>query len=265
MSGTERNLNAAAVAFDGVSVVRGGRLIWSEGTFQVPTGGIVAVIGSNGSGKTTLLEAILGLIPVASGTVRVFGAAPGAGNDSIGYVPQNAPQNYASKTDEAIRAADVVMLGLNGSKWAFGRASAAQRRHVDEVLLHVGAAAFSGKRLSKLSGGQRQRVALAEALVAQPDMLILDEPLASLDLRSQREIVRLLGRLNQNLGVTILIVTHDLNPLIGMLTGAIYLLDGRAHYATADRVVDEALLSRLYGTRIEIAYTPTGDVYMRSI
>jgi zinc/manganese transport system ATP-binding protein len=261
MSQTDRNLNGAALAFDDVSVVRGGRLIWSEGTFHVPAGGIVAVIGSNGSGKTTLLEVVLGLIPAASGTVRIFGEPPGADNDSIGYVPQN----YTSRTDGAIRAADVVMLGLNGSKWAFGRASAAQRRRVDEVLLQVGAAAFAGKRLSRLSGGQRQRVALAEALVAQPEMLILDEPLASLDLRSQREIVKLLGRLNRDLGVTILVVTHDLNPLIGMLTGAICLLDGRAQYATVDRVVDEALLSRLYGTRIEVAYTPKGDVYMRSV
>lgn len=254
-------MNGAALAFNDVNVIRGGRLIWSDATFQVPAGGIVAVIGSNGSGKTTLLEVVLGLIPVASGTVRVSGAPPGADNDSIGY----APQNYVSRTDEAIRAADVVMLGLNGSKWAFGRASAAQRRRVDEVLLEVGATAFAGKRLSRLSGGQRQRVALAEALVAQPKMLILDEPLGSLDLRNQRAIVMLLGRLNQDLGVTILVVTHDLNPLIGMLTGAIYLLDGRAHYATVDRVVDEALLSRLYGTRIEVAHTPKGDVYMRSV
>jgi zinc/manganese transport system ATP-binding protein len=261
MSRTDRHVNGAALAFDDVNVARGGRLIWSGGTFQVPASGIVAVIGSNGSGKTSLLEVVLGLIPVASGTVRVFGELPGTDNDAIGYVPQN----YASRTDEAIRPADVVLLGLNGNKWAFGRTSAVQRRRVEEVLLEVGAAAFAGKRLSRLSGGQRQRVAIAEALVAQPKMLILDEPLASLDLRNQREIVSLLGRLNQDLGVTILVVTHDLNPLIGMLTGAIYLLDGRAHYATADQMVDEALLSRLYGTRIEVARAPNGGIYMRSV
>ncbi|MBO0884258.1 MAG: ATP-binding cassette domain-containing protein, partial [Mycobacterium sp.] len=154
---------------------------------------------------------------------------------------------------------------LNGNKWAFGRASAVHRRRVEEVLLEVGAAGFAGKRLSRLSGGQRQRVAIAEALVAQPEMLILDEPLASLDLRNQREIVGLLGRLNQDLGMTILVVTHDLNPLVGMLSGAIYLLDGRVHYTTADQMVDEALLSRLYGTRIEVARTPNGGAYMRSV
>jgi zinc/manganese transport system ATP-binding protein len=254
-------LHDVALAFDDVSVVRGGRLIWSNGTFQVPASGMVAVIGSNGSGKTTLLQSVLGLIPIASGTMRVFGEPPGAKNDVIGYVPQNC----ASTTDEAIRASDVVLLGLNGSKRAFGRASADQRRRVDEVLLQVGAAGVAGKRLSRLSGGQRQRVAIAEALVAQPKMLILDEPLASLDLRNQREIVRLLARLNGDLGVTVLVVTHDLNPLIGVLSGAIYLLDGRVHYATTDQIVDEALLSRLYGTRVEVARAPKGDVYIRSV
>ncbi|MBO0881184.1 MAG: ATP-binding cassette domain-containing protein, partial [Mycobacterium sp.] len=115
-------------------------MIWSCGTFEVPTSGIVAVIGPNGSGKTTLLEVVLGLIPVTSGTVRVFGELPGTDNDAIGYVPQS----YASRTDEAIRPADVVLLGLNGNKWAFGRASAVQRRRVEEVLLQVGAAGFAG-------------------------------------------------------------------------------------------------------------------------
>jgi zinc/manganese transport system ATP-binding protein len=253
--------DAAALAFDDVSVVRGGRLIWSEGSFEVPAGGIVAVIGSNGSGKTTLLEVVLGLIPVASGSVRVFGEGPGAANDSIGYVPQN----YASTTGEAIRAVDAVHLGLDGSRWGFGRATTAQRRRVDEVLNAVDAAEFAGKRLSRLSGGQQQRVAIAEALVAQPKLLILDEPLASLDLRNQREIVRLLARLNRDLGVTILVVAHDLNPLLSVLSGAIYLLDGHAHYDTMDGVVDATLLSHLYGTKVEVAHTPQGELYMRSV
>ena len=124
MSRPDGDSDEAALIFDDVSVVRGGRLIWSEGTFKVPVGGVVAVIGSNGSGKTTLLHVVLGLIPVASGEVRVFGKRPGEDNTSIGYVPQN----YASAAGEAIRAADAVLLGLNGGKWAFGPASAAQRR-----------------------------------------------------------------------------------------------------------------------------------------
>ncbi|MDT5125080.1 MAG: zinc/manganese transport system ATP-binding protein, partial [Mycobacterium sp.] len=250
----------SALAFDDVSVVRGGKLIWSEGTFEVPAGGIVAIIGSNGSGKTSLLKVILGLIPPASGRVRVLGKSPGEVNEFIGYVPQN----YASASGEAIRVCDAIMLGLNGTRWAFGRPTREERRRVAEVLDAVDAGALARRRLSELSGGQRQRVAIAEALVADPKMLILDEPLASLDLRNQREIVQLLDRLNKDLGVTIMVVAHDLNPLLGVLSSAVYLLDGHAHFDTLDDVVDESLLSHLYGTPIQVVRTPQGALYMRS-
>lgn len=250
-----------ALKFDDVSVVRGGRLIWSEGTFEVPIGGITAVIGSNGSGKTTLLQVVLGLIPVASGTVQVLGKPAGDPAASIGYVPQN----YAEAAGNAIRACDAVLLGLTGNRWGFGRASSAERRRVDEILNAVDAGAFAHRRLSQLSGGQRQRVAIAEALVASPQLLILDEPLTALDLRNQREIVMLLARIRDELGVTIMVVAHDLNPLLGVLDSAIYLLDGHAHFDTMDEVVDETLLSHLYGTSVQVVHTPQGDLYMRSV
>lgn len=250
-----------ALAFDDVSVERGGRLLWSAATFEVPAGGIIAVIGANGAGKSTLLQAILGLIPVASGHVRVFGKRPGEGNHMIGYLPQN----YALRSDHAIRAADAVMLGLNGYRWAFGHRTAAQRHRVEEALQSMRATEFADKRLSQLSGGQRQRVAIAEALVAQPKLLMLDEPLASLDLRSQREIVELLRRLHRDRDVTILVVAHDLNPVLNLLDSAIYLLDGHARYATVNSVLDDALLSRIYGTPIEVANCAHGELYIRSV
>jgi len=252
--------SAAALAFEDVSVVRGGKLIWSEGTFAVPAGGIVAIIGSNGSGKTSLLNVVLGLIPAASGHVRVLGQPAGEVNASIGYVPQN----YASASGEAIRVCDAIMLGINGTRWGFSRPSHDDRARVVEILDAVGAGPFARRRLSELSGGQRQRVAIAEALVARPKILILDEPLAALDLRNQREIVELLDRLNKELGVTILVVAHDLNPLLSVLSSAIYLLDGHAHFDTLDGVVEETLLSHLYGTPIQVVRTPQGELYMRS-
>jgi zinc/manganese transport system ATP-binding protein len=252
--------DAAALTFDDVSVVRGGRLIWSQGSFEIPAGCIVAVIGSNGSGKTTLLQVVLGVLPVASGTVRVFGRPPGEANDTIGYVPQD----YVANGGEAIRARDAVLLGLNGRRWGFGRATAADRRRVDEALAWVEATDFADMRVSQLSGGQRQRIAIASALVAQPRMLILDEPLASLDLRNQQEMVKLLARLNAELDVTILVVAHDLNPMLAVLNSAIYLLDGHAHHAAIDRVVDADLLTHLYGTQVQVAHTLQGELYMRS-
>jgi zinc/manganese transport system ATP-binding protein len=250
-----------ALSLDDVSVVRGGRLIWSEGTFEVPSGSIVAVIGSSGSGKTTLLHAVLGMIPTASGEIRVLDRPPGAATGLIGYVPQN----YAAAAGSAIRARDAVMLGLTGNRWGFGRADAQQRHRVDEILTAVGAADFASRRLSQLSGGQRQRIAIAEALVGRPRMLILDEPLTSLDVRNQRSIVGMLAKIRNEFGVTIMVVAHDLNPLLEILDGAIYLLDGHAHFDTMDEVVDEELLTHLYGTSIQVVHTPQGDLYMRTV
>ena len=252
---------SSALSFDDVSVVRDGRLIWSEGTFDVPSGGIVAVIGSSGSGKTTLLHAVLGTIPIASGVIKVLGKPPGVATGLIGYVPQN----YAAAAGNAIRACDAVLLGLTGNRWGFGRATAEQRHQVEEILKAVDGTEFAQRRLSQLSGGQRQRIAIAEALVAKPQLLILDEPLTALDIRNQRDIVQLLARISDDLGVTIMVVAHDLNPLLSVLDGAIYLLDGHAHFDTMDEVVDESLLSHLYGTSIQVVHTPQGELYMRSV
>jgi zinc/manganese transport system ATP-binding protein len=158
-----------------------------------------------------------------------------------------------------------VLLGLTGNRWGFGRATAEQRDRVEEILKAVDAAEFARRRLSQLSGGQRQRIAIAEALVSKPRLLILDEPLTALDIRNQRDIVGLLAKIRIELGVTILVVAHDLNPLLGVLDGAIYLLDGHAHFDTMDEVVNEDLLSHLYGTSIQVVHTPQGDLYMRSV
>ena len=146
-----------ALAFRDASAVRDGRVIWSEGTFDVPAGSIVAVIGANGSGKTTLVQMILGLIPVASGEVGVFGNSPGEDNDLIGYVPQH----YAATAGEAVRGIDAVLLGLTGHRWGFARTTEAQRELAYQTLAALDADGFADRRLSTLSGGQRQRVAIA--------------------------------------------------------------------------------------------------------
>jgi zinc/manganese transport system ATP-binding protein len=256
---SEMHTDTVALQFSDVTAVRGRRQIWSHATFEVPAGGIVAVIGGNGSGKTTLLQIILGLIPVASGEVLVFDQRPGA-DSRIGYVPQD----YAASAGDAVRAADTVLLGLIGHRWAPRRATAAQRRQVQHTMDAVGAGDLADERLANLSGGQRQRVAIAEALVDSPQMLILDEPLASLDLRSQRELVELLHRLHSELGMTILVVAHDLNPLLPIVDSAIYLLDGRAHYAPIDDVVNAEVLTELYGTPMEVLRTSNDQRFTRS-
>jgi zinc/manganese transport system ATP-binding protein len=249
-----------ALRLDGVSAARDVDVIWSDGNFAIPTGGIVGVIGPNGSGKTTLLEMILGLLPIASGDLTVLGDAPHRGNSRIGYVPQN----YTAEIGEAIRSRDLVTLGRTGTRWGLGNRSGDDRAAVDAALTAVSALDVAGRRVSQLSGGQQQRVAIAQALVGDPELLLLDEPLANLDVRNQHEIVELLRDLHDERGVTILVVVHDLNPLLSILDGAIYLLDGHAHYGAIGDVVDSELLTHLYDTPIKVVRTAQGDLFTRS-
>jgi zinc/manganese transport system ATP-binding protein len=251
---------APAVVLDQVAVARRDHLVWSQGTFTIPRGSMVIVIGPNGSGKTTLLEVLLGLLPAATGRVEVFGEPPRRGNARIGYVPQN----YTATIGDAVRGRDLVGLGRSGRRWGMRPLDVADRARVDASLEAVGATAFAGKRMSQLSGGQQQRIAIAQALVDDPDLLLLDEPLANLDMRNQQEIVALLADVRAAREVTVMVVAHDLNPLLSILTGAVYLLDGHAHYDTIGEVVDEHLLTHLYGTHIRVVRTAQGDLFTRS-
>ena len=249
-----------ALVLDGVTAARGQTPIWSEGTFSIPAGAIVAAIGPNGSGKTTLLEMLLGLLPVGAGSLMVLGDTPHRGNPRIGYVPQN----YTAEIGESIRARDLVTLGRTGTRWGLGGRSGEDHARVDAALRAVSAEDVATRRVSQLSGGQQQRVAIAQALVGDPDLLLLDEPLANLDVRNQHEIVELLRDLHAARQVTILVVVHDLNPLLSILDGAIYLLDGHAHYGPIGDVVDSELLTHLYDTPIKVVRTAQGDLFTRS-
>jgi zinc/manganese transport system ATP-binding protein len=249
-----------ALVLDDVSVVRGGRTVWSQGNLTVPPGAVVGVIGPNGAGKTTLFQIALGLLAPATGRVEVLGAQPRRGNRRIGYVPQN----YTSAVNEAIRCRDLVTLGLTGGRFGLRRTSPAERTRVDDALRRVGAADYAERRMSELSGGQQQRVAIAQAIVDDADLLLLDEPLANLDLRNQQEIVGLLGDLHRERDVTIMVVAHDLNPLLPVLTDAVYLLDGHPHHDPISDVVQEELLTHLYGTPVGVVRTAQGDLFTRA-
>jgi zinc/manganese transport system ATP-binding protein len=249
-----------ALELDGVRVVRGGRTVWSDGDLSVPAGAVVGVIGPNGAGKTTLFQVLLGLLPVAEGRVTVLGGPPSRGNRRIGYVPQN----YTAAIGEAVRARDLVTLGLTGGRFGLRPTSAGERARVDAALERVGAAGYADRRMSEISGGQQQRVAIAQAIVDDAELLLLDEPLANLDLRNQQEIVQLLGDLHRDREVTVMVVAHDLNPLLPVLTDAVYLLDGHPHHASIGDVVQEDLLTHLYGTPVGVVRTPQGDLFTRA-
>ena len=246
------------IVFDDAAVTRGGATIWQHGTFSIAPGTVTAIVGTNGTGKTTMMQAELGLIPLSAGSVTVLGEPAGRANDRIGYVPQS----YTDDIDSSLTAEQSVLLGLTGTRFGIHPVTRAQRAKAHEAMRFVGVEDKARMRLSQLSGGLRQRVAIAQALVCDPELLMLDEPLANLDLASQRSVVHVLSRLNRELGTTIQVVAHDLNMLLPILTGAVYLLDGHPHYAAMDDVLDSGLLTHLYGTRVQVVTTPQGDMFV---
>jgi zinc/manganese transport system ATP-binding protein len=250
--------DGAVVAFEHASVALGRRTIWSGADFKLGAGEFVGLIGPNGTGKTTLLRVLLGQLPLVAGRVRVLGCQPGQGNPAIGYVPQR--RSLAS--DLAVRGYDLVLLGLVGHKWGFGPASAAERRAVDEALETVGASAYADQPVGLLSGGEQQRLLIAQALLTNPKLLLLDEPLASLDLKSQHEIVHLVETIRHARRMTVILVAHDLNPLLELFDGIIFILEGQVVAGPLDDVVRTDLLSRLYETPVHVHVTDDGHRFV---
>src|SRR5213083_371536 len=195
---------SSAVALDRAAVRLDGRDVWRDATLQVEEGEFVAVLGPNGAGKSTLLKALLGLVPLRQGSVSVFGHPVGRGNADVGYLPQRRRFD----PDLRIRAVDLVRLGLDGASWGLSLPSAAKQRRVAEIIELVGATPYQDRAIGELSGGEQQRVLLAQALVSGARMLMLDEPLDSLDLNNQQAISELIRSICQTRGVTVLLVAH---------------------------------------------------------
>lgn len=237
-----------ALKFEAVSLVQGGRTVLDDVTLSVAQGEFVGVLGPNGAGKTTLLRAILGLLPPQRGTIAVLGHAPGVGRGAIGYLPQVRTAAAGTK----LRGQDVVAAGVHGHRLGLPWLGHAGRREVARVLELVDAGHLALRALADMSGGERQRLMLAQALMGQPTLLLLDEPLISLDLHQIRAVIALVRRVQQELGITVLFTAHDLNPLLGALDRVLYLGSGRAAIGTVDEVITGPVLSRLYGTAVDV-------------
>jgi zinc/manganese transport system ATP-binding protein len=248
-----------AIALRDAQASMGGRLVWSGVDLTVSAGEFVAVLGSNGSGKSTLLKAILGLVQTPPGSVEVLGLAAGAANREIGYLPQR----HGFDSSLPIRGVDLVRLGLDGSRWGIplgisGAARRQARERVREAIDLVGASAYAQRPLGELSGGEQQRILIAQALVRRPRILMLDEPLDSLDLPNQAAVSALVQRICRTEKVAVLLVAHDVNPLLPYLDQVIYLAGGGALQGAVEDVITGPKLSDLYGVEIEVLQARDG-------
>ncbi|QSN61788.1 ATP-binding cassette domain-containing protein [Caballeronia sp. M1242] len=252
----------AALEVDRVTLELGGRAILNDASFAVHTGEFIGVLGPNGAGKTTLMRALLGLVPVASGAIRVNGEAVVRGNPSIGYMPQIR----AGLANRRVLGRDFVAMAADGHRWGLPHRDARTRADVERVLDLVGARQLAARPLSELSGGERQRLLLAQCLLGNPRLLLLDEPLISLDPRHQTSVVELVRRVQRELNITVLFSAHELNPLLNSLDRVLYLGNGRAALGTVDEVITKPVLSRLYGSTIDVMrvngriFVMSGDV-----
>ncbi len=235
----------------------GGRTIWSGVGFAIAPASFTVVLGPNGVGKSTLLKAILGLQPLSRGSLEVLGGPPGAARSRVGFVPQRG----AFDDSVRIRGMDIVRLGLDGTRWGVpipGRARREERARIDEVVRLVEADHYATRPIGRLSGGEQQRLIIAQALAREPALLLLDEPLDSLDLSAQASVAALLQRICRERGVAVVMVAHDVNPILPYLDEVIYLAAGTAVSGSPDAVITSETLSALYGTDVEVLHAADG-------
>ena len=238
----------SAVQLERLTIGVGGRTILRDVTLAVRPGEFVGVLGPNGAGKTTLFRAMLGLVTPSAGSLQVLGRPAARGAPGIGYMPQ------ARSAPGGMRLSGAAFLAgaIHGERWGLPRLDAAGRADIRRVLDLVGAGGLASRPLRALSGGERQLLLLARALLGQPRLLLLDEPLLNLDPRHQHGIVALVRQLAQELGVTVLFSAHELNPLLGTIDRVLYLGGGHAAIGAVDEVITGPVLSRLYGSDIEV-------------
>lgn len=236
------------VEFDRATIKIGARSVLSDISIRVKPGEFIGLLGPNGAGKTTLMRTILGLIEPVAGAVRVFGRPPHRGNPAIGYVPQLR----SIRPDLRMRGLDFIASSLHGERWGLPVPSRADRAAIEKTLSSIGARGLAERPMSDMSGGERQLLLLAQAVLGTPRLLLLDEPLISLDARRQDDVIDLVRRFSREHGITVMFSAHELNQLLGVLDRVLYLGNGMAVAGTVEEVVTAPVLSRLYGADISV-------------
>lgn len=238
------SLRSATLAF-------GDRVLWKNLNLDVRPGEFLAVLGPNGTGKTSLLKTILGQQRLTSGTIELLGEPVRHGSRAIGYIPQQRLIEQGTP----LRARDLVTMGVDGHRWGLPITSRATRRHVDSVLEAVGATAFANAPVATLSGGEQQRIRVGQSIAGDPELLLCDEPLISLDINHQRIVSELIDDRRKALDTAVIFVTHDVNPILDKVDRVLYLANGRFRIGTPAEVLRSEVLSYMYGTPVEVIRT----------
>lgn len=237
------------VQLDGTSVLR-------DLSFDIQPGEFIAVIGPNGSGKTTLLKTLLGLVKPQHGEIRFPGTDNEARNSTlVGY----APQSRIVDPDSPLRAWDFVSFGLPHKfrPWLTKR----DKQQIESVMRATDTERFKKRSIGKLSGGERQRLFVAQALLRKPGILLLDEPTSNLDLGAQQILVEAVKKVNEDRGITVVLVTHDVNLLINHADRILYIAHGQAVLGRPDDILRSDVLTRIYGSPVNVAHVG-GQVFI---
>jgi zinc/manganese transport system ATP-binding protein len=255
-SAAANTVQSPIVAVENVTAGYPDKLVWRDASFSLDRGQFAAVIGPNGAGKTTLFRLLLGLQQPINGTIRIFNEAPRRGNSRIGYVPQR----HIVDSETNIECLELVHLAYCCQEWGFHLSAKSEREKALVTMEAVGAAELAPKSLNALSGGELQRIFLAEALVSDPDVLLLDEPLSNLDIRRAEELVQLVNKVVRSRNVTAMLVAHDINPLLPYLDQVVYVANGKVAAGAAKEVLTTERLTALYDTQVEVMRDPRGNV-----
>jgi iron complex transport system ATP-binding protein len=242
---------------DNISLQRGNRTILDRVSVRVEPGQFLSIVGPNGSGKSSLLRALAGIWKIGDGSIRIgqknlpdYGRRELA--QRVAFVPQDTRMDFAFTIEE------VVAMGRHPRRGRFERANAEDRRAIDAAIASCDIGHLRGRFVTTLSGGERQRVALARSLAVEPDIVLLDEPTASLDVQHGLEILDLCRSLSQA-GKSIVLATHDLNAVARYATEVILIESGRIAYSgDSNGILNSNVLDRVFGVRAEKLHSASG-------